>query len=107
MFGWFKFVKKILKLVQAEIDVVHACDLDSGLPAKSMCKKYNKKLVYDIYDYYIDAHRMFGRLSGIVEKMEIKVINFADCTIILHWLILSNRILNTIISIVVLLVVID
>ena len=35
-----------------EYDVIHACDLLTGLPAYLPCKLFRKKMVYDIFDYY-------------------------------------------------------
>ena len=60
-----------------KIDIIHACDFDTALIAKYIAKKYNKKLIYDIYDYYADCHNL-GMLRSIVEKKDIKIINFAD-----------------------------
>lgn len=79
---WFGFVKKCLKKNAKDIDAVHACNLDAGIPALSFCKQYNIPLVYDIYDYYIDAHRIPNVLVGTIEKKEIDVINFSKLCII-------------------------
>lgn len=65
-----------------KIDIIHACDFDTAIPARIISKLYNKKLVYDIFDYYIDSHYVPNKLKGIVEKAEIGVINSADLTII-------------------------
>lgn len=65
-----------------EIDIIHACDFDTAIPARIISKIYNKKLVYDIFDYYIDSHYVPSKLKGIVEKVEIYIINNADLTII-------------------------
>ena len=43
---------------------------------------YNKKMIYDIYDYYIDSHNLPDIMKKFVEKQEIKTINYADTTII-------------------------
>lgn len=64
------------------IDIIHSCDFDTALPAKLISKLYNKKLVYDIFDYYIDSHYVPDKLKKIIEKKEISVINYADLTII-------------------------
>jgi glycosyltransferase involved in cell wall biosynthesis len=40
-----------------EVDILHACDFDTILPAL-MCKKlFKKKIVYDIFDFYADHLR--------------------------------------------------
>ena len=79
--GWFCWVYKTLKR-ETNIYAVHACDLDSGVPAYRFCKKKKKKLIYDIYDYYVDSRAVPSVLGGIVEGVEIKIINFAFATII-------------------------
>src|SRR2546425_9138800 len=39
-------------LLRAEVDIVHACDLDTLLPAAIASRIRNNKLVYTIYDFY-------------------------------------------------------
>lgn len=82
MIAYFWFAYNILKKHENEIEFVHACDLDTGIPAFKFCKKFNKKLVYDIYDYYIDTHYVPHIIKNLIEKQEIKVINFSFTTII-------------------------
>lgn len=72
---------KKLKKYRNEYDIIHACDFDTAFIASKICKKYNKKLVYDIYDYYVDCHGL-GFLKKYVEKLDIKVINKADLVIL-------------------------
>lgn len=81
LFGWFRWILKSLNKV-GNLFAVHACDLDTGIPARLFCKKNNVKLVYDIFDYYIDSHFVPSFLCSLVERMEIKTIDFADVTII-------------------------
>ena len=78
---WLKWVYKQLKAI-GQIDIVHACDFDTGAAAYYYCKRHKVKLLYDIYDYYVDTHSMPSPLRGIVERMEINTINLADLTII-------------------------
>lgn len=88
-------IKSIFKLIQFQIwllynllknkkniDIIHACDLDTAFPARFIAKLYKKKIVYDIFDYYIDSHYVPNKIRKIVEKTEINIINKADLTII-------------------------
>lgn len=68
--------------IRKSIDIIHACDLDTALPAKFISKIFKKKMVYDIFDYYIDSHHVPKIMESKIENMEIKVINNADITII-------------------------
>lgn len=76
------WIYKVLKKNNNKCDFIHSCDLDTGIAATIISKKYNKKLIYDIFDYYIASHYVPYILSRIVEKIEIWVINNASATII-------------------------
>lgn len=85
----FKFLKfnfwiaKQMFILRKEYDTVHACDLDTGLMASVMAKMLKKKLIYDIYDYYIHSHHIPTKLlTKIVENLEASVIKRAESTII-------------------------
>ncbi len=84
--GLIKFERFLyfwLKKHREEYDIIHAYDFDCGYVAAKISKKYGKKLVYDIADYYVDSHNLKGSFIGnIIERKEIAVINGADVTII-------------------------
>ena len=84
LLGWTQWVTKNLKMLAKRKDLfaVHACDLDAGIAARKFCKKTKTKLVYDIFDYYIDSHSVPSVLRNLVEKAEINTINYADVTVI-------------------------
>lgn len=78
--GWIRWLNKTLK--QEKHDIIHACDLDSGISGYRYKKKTGCKLVYDIYDYYIDCHHVPKFTEPFLEREEIKIINHSDLTII-------------------------
>lgn len=82
LLGFIKYVYKTLEHHQNDVEVVHACDLDGGLGAYRFCKKYQIRMVYDIYDYYVDTHYVPKLLNKVVEDYEIRIINYANVTII-------------------------
>ncbi|MBR2987373.1 MAG: glycosyltransferase family 4 protein [Clostridia bacterium] len=84
LLGWIRWIRKKLKALHKQngIFAVHACDLDAGIAAKAFCATNKVKLVYDIFDYYIDTHTVPSCLRSLVENMEIKTINAADVTVI-------------------------
>lgn len=50
-----------------------------------VCKtkgRHNIKFVYDIYDYYVDAHHIPSVIKSNIESLEITIINQANLTII-------------------------
>ncbi|WP_342436967.1 glycosyltransferase family 4 protein [Paenibacillus sp. FSL L8-0436] len=65
-----------------EYDAIHACDFDTSIPACLCSKFFKKKLVYDIFDYYVDAFQVPKSLKTLIEKIDIKIINSADAVII-------------------------
>lgn len=81
LFGWFQWVKRKVKCMD-QISLIHACNLDGGICVYRFCKRNRIPFIYDIYDYYVDAHHIPNIAKTIVEKMEINVINNANTTII-------------------------
>lgn len=75
LFWWLMIHRK-------DYDVIHACDLLTGLPALLPCWLFHKKLVYDIFDYYADTQSGPAWILAIFRKLENAVIGFADATII-------------------------
>ena len=71
-----------MKLFARQAFAIHSCDLDTGWVAYKAAKKYKIKLIYDVYDYYVDTRVLPALLSTILEKREIKTINFACVTIL-------------------------
>ena len=81
--GFNKWLYSMLKKLVNEYSIIHACDLDTAIPCKLICKKYNKYMVYDIFDYYIHSHSIPTKLGKtIVSHLENRVINKAYYTII-------------------------
>lgn len=73
---WFLQNKK-------KYDIIHAFDLDVGLPAYLISKITNKKYVYHIADFYVDSRSMLpSRLKSLIRRIEFKVINNAISTIV-------------------------
>lgn len=64
-------------------DMIHAFDFDTGLVASKCAKRFKKKFVYHILDYYVASHGLRNTvLEKPVCKLENSVINGADATII-------------------------
>lgn len=73
---------KLLKMKRSEYDLIHASDFDTVVPAFWIKKKFSKKLVYDIYDYYIDSHHIPGILKSIIRAIDNKIISNSDAVIL-------------------------
>lgn len=74
---WLK--KQVLTFPRGSI--IHACDYDTAKSIyKIAAKKY--KLVYDIFDFYSDTHKLPKILANLIRKDELKIINQSNTTII-------------------------
>ncbi|SEH64562.1 Glycosyltransferase involved in cell wall bisynthesis [Ruminococcus flavefaciens] len=79
--NWNKWLKKQLYAIK-NIDIIHSCDYDTGAVVRKFALKKHIKYVYDIFDYYIDAHPVPAFMRDIIEKDEIRTINDSEATII-------------------------
>lgn len=63
-------------------DCIHACDLQTIIPAFIPVIIFKKKLVYDVFDYFSDTANGNNLILKISKHLETKIINKADATII-------------------------
>lgn len=78
---WSKWLMHEL-FANNDIDIIHACDFDTGEAVRKVAKKTNKKYIYDIFDYYVDSHAIPQFMKNYIEKKEISTINQSELTII-------------------------
>lgn len=78
---WNWWIRKTIEGLDG-VDYIHICNLDSGLFVGGCLKRKGAKLVYDIFDYYVDSHSIPAFLRSWVEKLETSLINRADLCII-------------------------
>lgn len=65
-----------------EIDIVHACDFDTALFSFIFAKLFRKKIVYDIFDFYIDSFSVPKKLKKLIKKLDYFIIDKSDACII-------------------------
>lgn len=66
-----------------QIDVIHACDFDTVLPAFLVSKVFDIPLVYDIFDFYADnIHSMSPTVARIVAALDRWMISRVDGVIL-------------------------
>ena len=63
-------------------DVIHVVNFDTAKPVYKAARKFKKKIVYDIFDYYADSYNAPGIVKSIIRNAENKYISKADMTII-------------------------
>lgn len=80
----YQFLTLIWLLKNREkLDVIHAFDLDAGVPVLIFSRLTKKKFVYHIADFYIDSRQGIpSKLKKYVKKLEYYIISKADVTII-------------------------
>lgn len=76
-----RLLKWLLKN-RTSYDIIHACDFDTAYIASHCAKLLKKRLVYDIFDYYVDAFGVPQRLKGLIESRDHKIINSADAVVL-------------------------
>ena len=83
MIKFLQRLSKYMKENKDSFDIIHAFDLDTGLVANKYAKKYNKKFVYHILDFYAACRlKKSTFLYNAVKNVEFNVINNADATIV-------------------------
>lgn len=76
------FLLRVLISKRKGYTVIHAADFDTVLPAMLMRLFFKKKVVYDIYDFYVDAFTVPNFAKKFIRWLDFKVINTADAVII-------------------------
>jgi len=84
LFGLVQFnIHILIRLFHSKPEIVHACDLDTLLPALLYCKFNRKKIVYDIFDFYSES-RQVGKLKETIKNLERWACQKCDSIIIVH-----------------------
>ena len=82
MIQFFRWTKKKLAEFR-NVDFVHCCDLDGTIGVFHYLNKHHIPLIYDIYDYYTEAHTGIPNLlKNLIQAYENKIIEKAEVTII-------------------------
>lgn len=82
VFGFQVSILKYLNKFGKNYDCIHACDFDCALAAFLYSKYSGIPYVYDIFDYYADAHCMPKAVDLMVRKVDKTVIENAKSVII-------------------------
>ncbi|WP_423408384.1 glycosyltransferase family 4 protein [Heyndrickxia sp. MSNUG] len=77
----FRLIQWLLKN-REKYDVIHACDFDTAFVSGYLVKILKKKIIYDIFDYYVDAFNVPKILRNFIESRDHKLINSAEGVII-------------------------
>ncbi|MED4730173.1 glycosyltransferase family 4 protein [Aneurinibacillus migulanus] len=84
IFQLFLFnIKLFCTLFKDTPDAIHACDLDTVVPAMLIKKIKKVKIVYDIYDFYAESRRV-GKLEPLIRWIERYISRKSDFIILAH-----------------------
>lgn len=81
VFFQFFLICKLIKY-RKSIDVIHAADFDTVLPAVMMRFFFNKKVVYDVYDFYVDSFPVPRVLMPLIKVIDLFVMGYVDAVIL-------------------------
>lgn len=77
------FLIRYLVKKRKTYDVIHACDFDTILPAILLKLLFGKKIVYDIFDWFVDSRHFKNKLiKGTVLFLEKLCLKMSDAVII-------------------------
>lgn len=85
VFPFLKFqIKAFLYLFKnhKNFDCFHACDFDTAFVAFIASIFFKKILIYDIFDYYIDAYSVPKKIKFLIKKIDTLIINKAEVCIL-------------------------
>lgn len=79
-FNWF--VLKTLWQKRKQYKVIHACDFDTVIPAIIARVFLRKKVIYDIFDWYVDSRSVKGFFKWVIYAQEFLNIKLSEAVII-------------------------
>lgn len=82
LLGFNKFLFKTLWKNRNRYSVIHACDFDTVLPAILIHILLGKKVIYDIFDWYVDSRGIKGFLKWVIYAQEFLNIKMSEAVII-------------------------
>ncbi len=70
LFLWQIFLMYWLIKNRFNYELIYACDFDTVLPAILMKLIFKKKLIYDVFDYYVDSFKVPSIFKPIIKKLD-------------------------------------
>jgi len=78
------WLRCFMRIASHRPDIVHAIDLDTGIPAFFAKRLLGHRLVYDVFDFYADmiALPLSPRVRGLIARWERRLVGAADLVIL-------------------------
>lgn len=83
LLGFNLFLFKQLISNRKNIEIIHACDFDTILPAIFMKIFFHKKVIYDIFDWFVDSRELHNPfIKSCILSFEYIALKLSDRTIV-------------------------
>ncbi len=82
LLGFNIFLFRNLWKIRKKYKVIHACDFDTVLPATLMRIFCRKKVIYDVFDWYVDSRNIRGVFKYVIYAFEWLHIKCASAVIV-------------------------
>jgi len=82
LIGFNRYIFKVLWENRKRYNVIHACDFDTVIPAVLMHILTRKKVIYDIFDWYVDSRNVKGLFKHIIHFLEFFNIKLSEVVMI-------------------------
>jgi len=76
------FLLKELLRSRKSVELIHAADFDTVIPAFLMKLFFRKKVIYDIYDFYVDSFSVPEKIKPLIRRIDLFIVSFVDAVII-------------------------
>lgn len=77
----FFLIRELFK-IRNSIKLIHAADFDTVIPATLIKLLLGKKVIYDIYDFYVDAFSVPEKAKPFIKMIDLCIISFVDAVIL-------------------------
>ncbi|KOY83881.1 hypothetical protein I6G82_15335 [Lysinibacillus macroides] len=78
---WFQFIRRQLWKNRKQYQTIHACDLDTAIPAFFMKSVLKKSMIFDVFDW-VSSENSKGFLGKVILTIENRIFKKCDFTII-------------------------
>lgn len=82
LLGFNRFIFRTLWKNRKRYSIIHACDFDTIIPAIIIHILLRKKVLYDIFDWYVDSRNIKGFLKWLIYAQEFINIKLSAAVII-------------------------
>lgn len=76
------WLRTFIWLLKNNFDAIHSCDFDTIVPSLPAAKLRNKKIIYDIFDFYSEGGNVPSKLRIVISKIDKFLMRFVNKIIV-------------------------